>query len=602
MTSQALPHKAVAGRPLASYAAYLRPYRSRYLLATIFAFLFVGLSLATPYFIGRAVTVIDTYLSAPESSEGFAVAFRGLLLCAVALVAASIIAGFARFMERKIFIGASRDFEFELRNDYFQHVQSLSRDFFNRTKTGDIMARATNDINFVRMFAGPGIMGMADLVRLPATIGYMCYISPQLTLASLLPLPLVSFFVYRIIMYTHHKSKEVQERFSDVTARAQENLAGAHVVRAYGIEAREERAFYELSRVYMRESIKLAVVQSLLWPIITILVGGTVGIVLWRGGTMVIDGALSLEEFSTFIACLVLIAFPLAEFGWIMSLYQRGAAGMNRLDDIFQESPDISDSKATDATIERMEGGYTFQNVNFAYGSTPVLKDLTFDIPPGSVLGVVGPTGAGKSTLVGLLTRELDPTSGEVRIDALPSKTLPVSILRANIGVVPQDTFLFSDTIENNLRIAAHEASQTQIESACTAAQFLETVERLEEGYDTLLGERGVNLSGGQKQRLAIARALVRDPKVLILDDALSSVDAHTEAAIIDGIRTFSEGRTTVIIAHRLSAVEHADQILVLDEGRIIEHGTHDTLRATGGLYSELWEQQQLEAAIEEAP
>ena len=600
MTAETATHKAVPGQLLKTFAAYLRPYRIRYVLGFCCAIVFVGLGLVTPYIVGQAVTLIDGYWSGEAATLD--ATLHGLIICAIVLVAASVVSGAARYGERKLIIGASREFEYELRNDFFSHVQSLSRSFFRRTMTGDIMARATNDINFVRMFVGPGIMGFADLIRIPAMIGYMVYLSPQLTLIALLPMPLASFFVYKIIMYTHHKSKEVQERFSDVTARAQENLAGAHVVRAYAIEEREAAAFHGLSDIYMRESIKLAVVQSALFPVINVIMGISWGCVLWWGGRMVLDETLSLHAFSALLTCLMLIAFPLVEFGWILSLYQRGAAGMKRLDDVFEVEPEIRDTEETDKAVITLQGQYRFDHVDFHYGDTRVLENISFELPKGKTLGIVGPTGAGKTTLVSLLTREIDPTQGTILIDGIPSTSLPIQTLRSGIGVVPQDTFLFSDTIENNLRVGAPDASQADLDAACKAAQFTETVDNLRDGYQTLLGERGVNLSGGQKQRLTIARALVRDPAVLILDDALSSVDAHTEAAIIDGLQEYSKGRTTVIVAHRLSAVAHADNILVLDNGQIVERGDHDSLREQAGVYAEIWEQQQLEAAIEEAP
>lgn len=599
MSVTAADRRAVPGQPFRTLLRYNLPYWRRYAAGAGLSLVYMAVSLAFPLIVQSAVADLKDVIgdAAPEAA---ALARRNLWLYFGLLIAASMTCGFARYSQRMLMIGASREFEYDLRNDYFAHIQRLSRAFFTANKTGDVMARATNDLSYVRMFIGPGIMGTIDLLRLPFTLGLMIYLSPFLTAVVLLPMPVVSFAVYKVVMFTHYKSKEVQDIFSDLTARAQENLAGARVVKAYGIMDREVAAFGRIAERYRKESLILAVVQSMIWPIIGLLVGVTVMIVLWAGGRMVIGGQLPFENFSAFIFCIFMLAYPLAEFGWIMTLYQRGAAGMNRIAEIMAIEPDIRDTDRTRAEIVRLDGTVRFDNVSFGYGDDTTVEDIAFEIPAGKTLAVVGPTGSGKTTLVSLLTREYDPRSGAVSVDGHDLRDIPVAVLRAAIGYVPQDPFLFSDTIANNLTLGAPGASAADMEEAARIAQFDETVQALDAKWDTLLGERGVNLSGGQKQRLTIARALIRDPRILILDDALSSVDAHTEEEILRGLRAATQGRTTVIIAHRISAVRHADEILVLDRGRIVERGTHGSLVEAAGLYAAMYERQLLEDELEE--
>ncbi|NIA13050.1 MAG: ATP-binding cassette domain-containing protein [Nitrospiraceae bacterium] len=526
---------------------------------------------------------------------------RLLWLYLVGLIAISIATGFSRYFERKLIISASRKAEYDLRNDFFRHIQSLSQDFFHRVQTGDLMARATNDLNFVRMFIGPGIMGTIDMMRLPLTLGVMVYLSGRLTLLSLLPLPLVSILVYGIVMFMHRQSQKIQAQYSVVTSRVQENLAGARVVKAYGVADREVEAFEAESMKYMRENIKLASVMSFAMPLIGMVVALMILLVLWRGGLMVIDGSLELEDLTGFIVCMLLLVWPLAEFGWIMTLYQRGAVGMNRINEVFAEIPTVRDGERTRREASVSEGHIRFQNVCFSYADQATLQQVDFEVLPGQTVAIVGLTGSGKSTVVSMLTREYDVTSGAVLVDGQDVREIPVQSLRGAMGYVLQDTFLFSDSIRANVTFGRPHATGEEIARACDTAQFTETVEGLPEGLDTLLGERGVNLSGGQKQRLAIARAVVCDPKILILDDALSSVDTHTEEMILQRLKEVMANRTSIIISHRISTILHADLILVLEGGRVVEQGTHETLLELGGLYAELHERQLLEEELEGA-
>lgn len=592
MTSAYLPeHKAVPGHAFRTILAYNRPYGRDYAIGALLALAFVVIDLAMPLVIR---TVVNQF-------EHDAMTSTLLLLYFVLLLVIAVSTGVGRYYQRMLMIGASRKCEYDLRNDFFRHVQRLGQDFFHRMKTGDVMARAVNDLDYVRTFVGPGVMGSVDMIRVPFTLALMLYFSVRLTIVASIPMPFVSLMVYAFIMYMHRQSKVVQDQFSAVTSRAQENLAGARVVKAYGAADRETRDFFEESRRYMRESMKLALVMNFAWVSIGAVVGLSILIVVWYGGVLVINGRLPLGNMMGLMVCLMMLAWPLAQFGWVLTLYQRGAAGMNRINEVFAEVPSIRDDENTRQDLAAIEGAVAFDHVAFGYGEQPVLQDVRFDIPAGRTVAIVGPTGSGKSSIVSLITREYDPTSGRVLIDGVDARRVPVALLRQSIGYVPQDTFLFSDTIRANLSLGGADVPEEAMRQACEVAQFQETVEGLDHGLDTLLGERGVNLSGGQKQRLAIARAIVRDPKILVLDDALSSVDTHTEERILQGLKGVTATRTSIIISHRVSTVRHADEILVIDGGRIVERGPHEELLGLGGLYALMYARQQLEDELEES-
>ncbi|HPC16888.1 MAG TPA: ABC transporter ATP-binding protein [Candidatus Hydrogenedentes bacterium] len=577
--------------PIRSILRYTRPYWRIYVAGLLLALVFVGVGLAMPVVLRLVVA---------EFQAG-TMTQRRLVFFFFALLAMSLITGIARFFERTLIIGASRKCEYDLRNAFFAHVQTLSRDFFNRTPTGDIMARATNDLNYVRMFLGPGIMGAIDMVRLPMALALMLYLSPWLTFLSLVPLPLITLLVYLFISFIHRQSERVQAQYAAVTARAQENLAGMRVVQAYGIEDREAESFQSECMKYLRENMRLAGVMSLAWPMIGLTVALMILLVLWRGGVMVIGGQLTIEDFTGFIVCMLMLVWPLAEFGWILTLYQQGAVGMNRINEILAEQPSIADGPWTRPELTITEGGVRFEKVSFAYEGRPILDAIDFDIPAGKTVAIVGPTGSGKSTIAALFARECHPVSGRILLDGQEIQAYPLKTVRNALGYVPQDTFLFSASIRDNLCFGRPDAPRELMDAACDVAQFTETVRQLPQGYDTLLGERGVNLSGGQKQRLAIARAVIREPRIFILDDALSSVDTHTEEAILQGLKRVMAGRTSLIISHRISTIRHADLILVIDGGRIVERGTHGDLASRGGLYARMYEHQLLEEELEKA-
>ncbi len=609
LTFHSSEKQVLADRPFRAIVGYILAYKRAYAAGGVLALVFTAMELAAPLVMRAVVQRFET---------GRATVFS-LWLSVGLLLAVALVAGAARFWQRTFMIGASRRMEYDLRNGYFRHVQGLSQDFFHRTNTGDVMARATNDLNYVRMFAGPGIMGSVDMLRVPFTIAIMLYLNIKLTLIGLLPVPFLSLFVYGFVMYMHRQSKKVQEQFSQVTTRVHENLAGARVVKAYSAADREIRVFRRECEKYMGESLKLSVVSALVWPLLELMITAVILVILWQGGIMVIrevavlrpvfsiegvrleSTVFTLGDFSGFLFCLVLLAFPLAEFGWVMTLYQRGAAGMKRILEIMTEVPTIRDPEHARRDVRGLSGAVRFSHVQFSYNGQPVLRDVDFEISPGQTVAIVGPTGSGKSTLVALLTRERDPSSGGVSLDGVDVRDIPLELLRAHLGCVPQDTFIFSDTIRANLEFGRPDASDAELDYACQIAQFFTTVREFPNGYETVLGERGVNLSGGQKQRLAIARALLRDPAILILDDALSSVDTQTEEEILLGLKEFMASRTCILISHRVSTIRHADQIFVLQDGMLVERGTHEALIERGGLYAAMYQRQLLEDRLEGA-
>jgi ATP-binding cassette, subfamily B, multidrug efflux pump len=591
---------------------YLKRYRWPYIAGTVCIFLTNGIWILFPLVLGKA---------ADDLNSG--VTRRKLLLYAGLLLAIAVTKGIFQFLTRWIVIGVSRDIEYDLRNDLFARLELLSYSYYQRNRTGDIMARATNDLNAVRMLLGPAIMYSANtIVYTAGALAFMISISPWLTLYTFLPLPAVSIIIQTFGRRIHDRFERIQAMFSDISARAQENFSGARLIRAYVQEDAEIRAFERENQEYIRRSLRLVRLMGMLWPTLELMLGCAVVLVLWLGGREVIEGlshvtlvsnlgpnpaitttlslagSMSVGQFVSFSTYMMQLTWPIIALGWVINIFQRGTASLARINEIMLEPPEIHDAYA--AQDRELIGEIEFRGLNFSYEGKQVLHELNLRVPAGSSLAIVGPTGSGKTTLVSLIPRIYDAEPGTVLIDGLPIRDYSVASLRKNIGFVPQETFLFSDRIRENIALGVESATQQQIHAAAEAANIAADIESFPEGYETMVGERGITLSGGQKQRTAIARALVRNPRILILDDALSSVDTHTEDKILNQLRDVMRDRTTIFISHRVSTVRNADRIAVLHNGHIVEFGTHDELLALNGYYSDLYNKQLLEEELAE--
>jgi len=576
---------------------YFKKYRRSYAVGTLCVFLTNGIWILFPLVIRRAVD--DLHLGITRHK---------LVTYALLLLAVAASKGIFQFLTRWIVIGVSREIEFDLRNDLFRHLESLSYSYYQRTRTGDIMARATNDLNAVRMLLGPAIMYSANTIVFTAgALAFMLSISPKLTLYAFLPLPIVSITIQYFGRKIHERFERIQAMFSDISARAQENFSGARVIRAYVQEEAEIAAFETANQEYIRRSLKLVRLMGMLWPTLETMLGLAIVLVLWLGGREVISGRISVGGFVAFNTYMVQLTWPIIALGWVINIFQRGTASMGRINEILVEKPEIEDSGAiqiknstSETLAPTLEGEIEFRHLNFSYNSTPVLRDINLRIPAGSSLAIVGPTGSGKTTLVSLIPRIYDAEPGTVLIDGIPIREYPIAALRRNLGFVPQETFLFSETVRENIAFGKESSTDEEVRLAARAASIAEEIEGFPEQYRTLVGERGITLSGGQKQRTAIARAIIRNPRILILDDALSSVDTHTEDKILNHLREIMQGRTTIFISHRVSTVRNADRIAVLHAGRIVELGTHDELVAKDGYYTDLYNKQLLEEELAE--
>jgi ATP-binding cassette subfamily B protein len=517
------------------------------------------------------------------------------------LLLTAIARGVFMFFMRWILVGISRDVEFDMRNDIFAHLVRLNADFYRGIRTGDIMARATNDLNQVRMMLGPGVMYWAETVLTTVgAVGVMVTVDWKMTLIALIPAPLVSFVVVYFGQRIHKRFEQIQEQFSDISSRAQENLNGARIVRAYAQEQAEIDKFASLNRDYIASNMRLARDTGMFYPLLEMLVGVTFLLVLWVGAWRMYQGQMTLGGFVMFQTYMGTLVWPMIAFGWVINLTQRGMASLKRIREILVAIPSIAAPAQPVALPHPPRGEIVFDNVTVRFGEVTALRNVSLRVEAGQTAAIVGRTGSGKSTLLQLIPRLFDTDEGSVLVDGIDVRRLDPAVLRSRIGFVPQETFLFSTTIEENIAFGVPDATHAQIAAAAEKAGLASDIAAFPEGFATMIGERGITLSGGQKQRTAIARAILREPLILILDDALSSVDTVTEETILHHLRTVMKGRTALFVSHRVSTVKDADVIFVLDQGVIVESGTHEQLIARGGYYAELHSRQALEDELEQ--
>lgn len=574
----------------------LKKYFARYKTALFAGIFFI---IASNLFTVYVPLIIKDSLN--DLQKGIAEA--KLVEYALLIVGSTLISGVFRFMIRQTIIVISRKIEYDVRQDFWEHIQNLSFRFFQNHSTGNLMAHATNDISAVRMFIGPAVMYSIDTgIRMIIVVTIMSMISWEVTLWSLIPLPLLSFLVYWVGKKVHRRFTLIQEKFSDITTKAQENFSGIRVIKSYVSEEKEIEDFERLSSEYLTRNMSLVKVQALFQPTLFLLTGLSVIVAILTGGSMVINGSLMIGDVTALVMYLGILIWPMIAFGWVINIIQQAEASMARLNKILSEKFEIEDVPEEESKLNAVKGEIELRNVSFKYGQDLpwVLHNLNLTIPAGHSLALMGSTGSGKTTLINLIPRLFDVTEGEVLIDGVNIRDISLKTLRRAIGFVPQEAFLFSDSLKNNITYGDPSVTEQEMMRKAEIAQFSKDVLQFPAGFDTVVGERGITLSGGQKQRAALTRALITEPKILILDDSFSAVDTHTEEDILQGLRGFMEDRTTIMVSHRVSTVKDADRIVVLDKGKIAEQGTHEELLELNGIYAGIYSRQLLEQEIEE--
>ncbi|HLV70778.1 MAG TPA: ABC transporter ATP-binding protein [Xanthomarina sp.] len=554
------------------------------ILITIVSKIFL---LFTPELIGSSIDVVNEYLQGEVSD--IATVKKELLINIVYIIGAAIITGILTFFMRQTIINVSRYIEYDLKNEIYKHYQILPLKFYKNNRTGDLMNRISEDVGRVRMYVGPAIMYSINTITLFAiSIGFMYKQAPLLTLYTIIPLPILSFIIYKLSKEIHKRSTIVQQYLSHLSSSTQESFSGISIIKAYGLESITSKNFNDLSETSKQKQLNLVKVNAFFFPMMILLIGISNLIVIYVGGLQYIHGEISLGVITKFIIYVNMLTWPVATVGWVTSIVQQAEASQKRINEFLKITPEITNTAQEASNII---GDIEFKNVHYTYNDTNIeaLKGISFKLKHGKTLAIIGKTGSGKSTILDLIGRLYDIDKGELLIDQKPIDKLHLTSLRDSIGYVPQDAFLFSDTIKNNIKFGKEDATDQEVIQAAKYAQVHNNIMGFSKGYDTVLGERGITLSGGQKQRISIARAIIKDPKILLFDDSLSAVDTETEEQILKHLQDLAQGKTTIIVSHRVSSVKNADQIIVLDDGNIVQSGNHESLINTDGYYKNLF-------------